>query len=195
MAKKAKKTRPAASSHAAGGGGGGADSRAGPANPTDVGYMEQIARLMAANDLNTVDVRDGDRRVILKRGQPVVSVAGFPGYAAAPLAAPSAASGGTAPASQPPAGAGASASTEESRLLPIKSPMVGTFYTAAKPGEKPFVGVGSRVVADETDVCVIEAMKNFFVQKADVSGTIVKILVENGQPVQVEQPMFLVRPD
>ena len=71
--------------------------------------------------------------------------------------------------------------------------MVGTFYTAAKPGEKPFVGVGSRVVADETDVCVIEAMKNFFVQKADVSGTIVKILVENGQPVQVEQPMFLVR--
>jgi acetyl-CoA carboxylase biotin carboxyl carrier protein len=158
--------------------------------------MEQIARLMAANDLNTVDVRDGDRRVILKRGQPVVSVAGFPGYAAAPLAAPSAQQpGGPASASQPPAGAAGSDAGEESRLVPIKSPMVGTFYTAAKPGEKPFVGVGSRVVADETDVCVIEAMKNFFVQKADVSGTITKILVENGQPVQVEQPMFLVRPD
>ena len=197
MAKKAKKTRPAASPHAAGGGGGGADSRAGPANPTDVGYMEQIARLMAANDLNTVDVRDGDRRVILKRGQAVVSVAGFPGYAGGPaaFAAPSASSSGSAPTSQPPAGAGAPPASEESRFIPIKSPMVGTFYTAAKPGEKPFVGVGSRVVADETDVCVIEAMKNFFVQKADVTGTIVKILVENGQPVQVEQPMFLVRPD
>jgi len=189
MAKKAKKTRPAATAQ-------GADSRAaGPANPTDVGYMEQIARLMAANDLNTVDVRDGDRRVILKRGQALVSVAGFPGYAGAPaaLAASSAGPMGSPPTSQPPAGA--SQATEESRFLPIKSPMVGTFYTAAKPGEKPFVGVGSRVVADETDVCVIEAMKNFFVQKADVTGTIVKILVDNGQPVQVEQPMFLVRPD
>src|SRR5689334_12528455 len=131
MAKKAKKTRPAASPHAAAGGG--ADSRAGPANPTDVGYMEQIARLMAANDLNTVDVRDGDRRVILKRGQAVVSVAGFPGYAGGPaaFAAPSASSSGAAPTSQPPAGAGAPPASEESRLLPIKSPMVGTFYTAA----------------------------------------------------------------
>ena len=72
--------------------------------------------------------------------------------------------------------------------------MVGTFYAAPKPGEKPYVTVGSRVVKDETDVCQIEAMKNFFVQKADVSGTIVRVLVENGQPVQVEQPMFLVKP-
>ena len=72
--------------------------------------------------------------------------------------------------------------------------MVGTFYAAPKPGEKPFVAVGSKVVKDETDVCVIEAMKNFFPQKADVTGTIAKILVENGHPVQVEQPLFLVKP-
>ena len=71
--------------------------------------------------------------------------------------------------------------------------MVGTFYAAAKPGDKPFVNVGSQVVDDETDVCVIEAMKNFFVHKADVTGTIAKILVQNGQTVQFEQPLFLVR--
>ena len=72
--------------------------------------------------------------------------------------------------------------------------MVGTFYTAAKPGEKPFVGVGSRVVADETDVCVIEAMKVFNNIKAECRGTIAKILVTNGQTVEFGQPLFLVKP-
>src|SRR3954470_11158948 len=101
MAKKAKKTRPAS-----GPSGGGSDSRAavGPVSPTDVGYMEELARLMAANDLNTVDVRDGDRRVILKRGQAVVSVAGFPaggpGYLGGPVSL-------SAPATQPAGSSGA----------------------------------------------------------------------------------------
>src|SRR5437762_1380623 len=122
MAKKAKKTRPAS-----GASGGGSDSRAasGPVSPTDVGYMEELARLMAANDLNTVDVRDGDRRVILKRGQAVVSVAGFPagapGYSGAPVAlsAPAAQpAGGAAPSSQSAAGATGSAASEESRFVP-----------------------------------------------------------------------------
>jgi acetyl-CoA carboxylase biotin carboxyl carrier protein len=152
----------------------------------DLGLLEQIVRLMSANDLNTVDVRDGDRRVILKRGQAIV--AGTMGMAGPIYAAQS-------PAQAAPPAGGSSPPPADANLIPIKSPMVGTFYTAAKPGEKPYVAVGSKVVKDETDVCQIEAMKNFFVQKADVSGTIVKILVENGQPVQVEQPMFLVKAD
>jgi len=72
--------------------------------------------------------------------------------------------------------------------------MVGTFYAAPKPGAKPFVNVGTQVVKDETDVCVIEAMKTFNVHKSEVTGTIAKVLVQNGQSVQFDQPLFLVKP-
>ena len=71
--------------------------------------------------------------------------------------------------------------------------MPGTFYAAPKPGEKPFVSVGS-VVDEETDVCVIEAMKTFNNVKAGVRGKIAKVLVQNGQTVQFDQPLFLVKP-
>lgn len=158
--------------------------------PMDVRLLEQIVKLMAANDLNTVDVRDGDRRVILKRGAVAPTIA----YASA-IPAPSA-----GPASQPLAAAGASggapataATDENAGLLPIKAEMVGTFYASPKPGEKPFVNVGSEVDED-TEVCLIEAMKNYFAVKAGVSGTIARVLVQDGQTVQFDQPLFLVRP-
>ena len=163
----------------------------GPAagGPMNVRLLEQIVKLMAANDLNTVDVRDGDQRVILKRGPAGATIS----YAA-PMAQ-------TAP-SQPQAAASASSSAaagaptapdENAGLLPIKSEMVGTFYSAPKPGEKPFVAVGS-TVDEDSEVCLIEAMKNYFAVKAGVSGTIARILVTDGQTVQFDQPLFLVRP-
>ena len=158
--------------------------------PMDVRLLEQIVKLMAANDLNTVDVRDGDRRVILKRGAAAPSIAYVPS-GPAPMAAP---------ASQPPASASASPGTatpapadENAGLLPIKAEMVGTFYASPKPGEKPFVNVGSEVDED-TEVCLIEAMKNYFAVKAGVSGLIARVLVQDGQTVQFDQPLFLVRP-
>ena len=152
----------------------------------NVRLLEQIVKLMAANDLNTVDVRDGDKRVILKRG-PAGSTVTY----AAPMPAPLAA----AP-SQPsaPAASGAAPAADESAgLVPIKAEMVGTFYSAPKPGEKPFVNVGSDVDPD-TEVCLIEAMKNYFAVKAGVSGTIARVMVTDGQTVQFDQPLFLVRP-
>ena len=166
-------------------------------SPMDVGLLEQMVRLMAANDLNTVDVRDGDRRVVLKRGPAVVPFAG--GYVPPPTGMPVPAA--TTPPSSPSApraGGGGGAPTapagdDESKLHAIKSPMVGTFYASPKPGEKPFVGVGSRV-EEETDVCLVEAMKNYFPVKAAVRGTIAKVLVGDGQTVQFDQPMFLVKP-
>ena len=160
-------------------------------SPMDVRLLEQIVKLMAANDLNTVDLRDGKRRVILKRGAaaPAVTYA-MPAHA--PTAPP--------PPSQPQTAAsasrsapGAAAPSDETGLLPIKAEMVGTFYAAPKPGEKPFVSVGSEVDED-TEVCLIEAMKNYFAVKAGVSGTIARILVQDGQTVQFDQPLFLVRP-
>jgi acetyl-CoA carboxylase biotin carboxyl carrier protein len=158
----------------------------------NVRLLEQIVKLMAANDLNTVDVRDGDQRVILKRG---------PAGATISYAAPMHAPVGQPPPSQAQAAAGAAAggtgaaapADENSGLLPIKAEMVGTFYAAPKPGEKPFVNVGSDVDED-SEVCLIEAMKNYFAVKAGVGGTIARILVTDGQTVQFDQPLFLVRP-
>ena len=157
----------------------------------NVRLLEQIVKLMAANDLNTVDVRDGDKRVIVKRG------AAAPTFAYAPAMQPPV---GQAPPSQPQAAAGASggaapaATTDESAgLVPIKAEMVGTFYAAPKPGEKPFVNVGSEVDED-TEVCLIEAMKNYFAVKAGTRGTVARILAQDGQTVQFDQPLFLIRP-
>ena len=76
-------------------------------------------------------------------------------------------------------------------LKDIKSPMVGTFYTAPEPGAEPYAKVGTRVTAGQT-VCIIEAMKLLNEIDADVSGTITKILVENGQPVEFGQPLFVI---
>jgi acetyl-CoA carboxylase biotin carboxyl carrier protein len=147
----------------------------------DVGLLERIVKLMAANDLNTVDVRDGDKRVILKRG----AVASAPMYATAPTAhAPSPSSSSTSPAATV---------DEDAGLISIKSPMVGTFYSAGSPDAKAFVQVGS-TVDEDTDVCIIEAMKVFNNIKAEMRGTISKILVTNGQTVEFGQPLFLVKP-
>jgi acetyl-CoA carboxylase biotin carboxyl carrier protein len=151
--------------------------------PMDVGLLEQIVALMTTHDLNTVDVRDGDRRVILKRGAVMTT-------AAAPMPAAQHAS----PHHAPPPGPTPSAVVDENAgLIPIKSPMVGTFYSRPSPDSKPFVQVGS-TVDEETDVCSIEAMKNFIAIKAGVSGTIARILITDGQTVQFDTPLFLVMP-
>jgi acetyl-CoA carboxylase biotin carboxyl carrier protein len=148
----------------------------------DVDLLAQMVQLMAANDLNTVDVRDGDKRVILKRGAVQQTVT----YSQAPMMTGGVAS--TAPAPSAPA-----APAEDTTLIPIKSPMVGTFYAAPTPEAKPFVQVGT-AVNDETDVCVIEAMKVFNNIKAEARGVIAKVLVNNGQTVDFGQILFLVKP-
>jgi acetyl-CoA carboxylase biotin carboxyl carrier protein len=157
----------------------------------DVGMLEELVRLMAANDLNTVEVRDGDKRVVLKRGANVVQ------YAPAAMPAASPGSSHSSLASQPSAGAAgpfsSSAADDDSTLIPIKSPMVGTFYAAPKQGEKPFVTPGA-VVNEESDVCIIEAMKVFNVIKAETSGTIARVLIQDGQPVEHGTVLFLVNP-
>jgi acetyl-CoA carboxylase biotin carboxyl carrier protein len=159
-------------------------------SPMDVALLERIVKLMAANDLNTVEVRDGDKRVTLKRGALIVAPsAGSGGYASAQVAplshapSPGLASGATTSA----------AVDEDAGLVPIKSPMVGTFYSSPSPDAKVFVNVGSKV-DEESDVCIIEAMKVFNNIKAECRGTIAKILVNNGETVEFGQVLFLVKP-
>ncbi len=154
----------------------------------DMGLLEQMTRLMKENDLNTVDVRDGDKRVILKRGAPIAAggvTAYMPQYAPAPQAPPATTSGGATGSTPPP--------SEDAGLVSIKSPMVGTFYASSSPDAKPFVTVGS-TVDEESDVCIIEAMKVFNNIKAECRGTISKIVVENGATVEFGQVLFLVKP-
>jgi acetyl-CoA carboxylase biotin carboxyl carrier protein len=157
------------------------------ADPMDPSLLERIVKLMAANDLNTVDVRDGQRRVILKRGPavgPVTYAAPAP-QAMLPQMTPSLTSGGELQATPVP--------ETEAGTVTIVSPMVGTFYSKPSPDAKPFVTVGSKV-DEETVVCIVEAMKHYNPVKAEVRGTIARILVSDGEVVDVNKPMFLVKP-
>lgn len=104
---------------------------------------------------------------------------------AAPVAAPTA----TAPATETKA----ESTSDDSKYITIKSPMIGTFYRKPSPDKDVFVNVGSEVKND-TVVCVIEAMKLFNQIEAEVSGKIVKILVDDASPVEYDQPLFLVDP-
>lgn len=136
---------------------------------------------MVDNDLSELDIRDKDQTVALKRSLGMVQ-APMVTQAAPALAAP-AASGG-----------GAAAPAKDDGLLTVESPMVGTFYSKPNPESDNFVKVGGAVGPD-TVVCLIEAMKVFNEVQAGVSGTIERVLVENGDPVEFGQKLFLVRPN
>lgn len=171
----------------------GAKGKAGPAapGPFDVKTIHYLVRLMGQYDLSQLELRDGDKRVRLQRGSPpgpMMNVAAPALPAAVPVALP------PAPAAAPARPADKTAEKPASKpLLEIKSPTPGTFYAAASPDAKPFVQVGSKVQPD-TVVCIIEAMKVFNEIQAEVSGTIVSILVENQQSVEYGQVLFKVDP-
>lgn len=154
-------------------------------NPMSMELLEKMVKLMASNDLNTVDVRDGDKRIILRRG--AMQVAMPMTMASAPQAMATYA-GAPAPVTGPVA-----VPSEDAGLVAIKSPMVGTFYGSPSPEAKPYVTVGSKVDED-TDVCIIEAMKVFNNIKAECRGTIAKILVTSSQTVEFGQTLFLIKP-
>lgn len=155
----------------------------------DIKHIKNLVELMVENDLSRVEIREGETHILLKRGQPVLLSSAAPAIAAAPAPAPQPAA---APASQPaaaPTAAPAAASAASETL--IRSPMVGTFYTAADPESPPFVKAGDTVDPD-TVVCLIEAMKVFNEIKAEVRGTITRVLVSNAQAVEYDQPLFAI---
>ena len=164
----------------------GATGRGVPAGPMNVDFLQQLVDLMASNDLNTVELRESGRRIVLKRGAMMApSSSGLASSAPSHYAPPASPPLPAAPPSAPV--------DEDAGLVAIKSPMVGTFYAKPSPDAKAFVNVGSRV-DEETDVCVIEAMKVFNNIKAETRGTIAKIMVTNGQTVEFGTVIFLVKP-
>ena len=153
----------------------------------DLKEIKELIALMKKNDLSVFKMEKEGFKITLKKGgdfQPMISTAAPMHVAhAAPMAAPSAAAGA-------PTEATAAAHVPSGKE--IISPMVGTFYTAASPESAPYVEVGQEVTAD-TVVCIIEAMKVMNEIKAEMSGTITEILIENGKPVQFGQPLFRLK--
>jgi len=150
---------------------------------TQIDSVRLLIQLMVENDLSEMDIDDGEVKVHLKRGSPAPAAAH-----AAPAPAAHAPAAPAAKAEHAPAPAAA-----KEQFLEIKSPMVGTFYSAPSPDSEPYVSVDSPV-GDDTVVCIVEAMKVMNEIKAECSGTVVEVCVQNAQPVEYGQVLFRVRP-
>ncbi len=151
--------------------------------------VRQLIEIMTENDLAELEVEEADLRVKIRKNLPPQYLP--PGLNLAQLQQ----AGGAAPALQMPAEVArpAEASPKDEGLLEITSPMVGTFYRSSSADADTYVSIGSEVDAD-TVVCIIEAMKVMTEIKADADGTIVEILVEDGEPIEFGQVLFLVEP-
>jgi acetyl-CoA carboxylase biotin carboxyl carrier protein len=162
----------------------------------DLKLIQRLIRMMKAGGVGELELEDQKSgvRVRLKQSSeapmsaPLVQL--MHGGHAAPGAAAAAAPAGAPAGAKPPepgspAGAGGT---------PIPSPMVGTFYRAPSPDAEPFVQVGTKIAVDSR-LCIIEAMKVMNEIKSEVAGEILEVLVENGEPVEFGQPLFLVKTD
>jgi acetyl-CoA carboxylase biotin carboxyl carrier protein len=149
----------------------------------DIRKVKKLIELLEESDIAEIEIHEGEESVRISRASTIA-----PTMMAAPPAAPMA-----APAAAAPAAVAESAPTApaEPEGHIIRSPMVGTFYRAPSPGAKQFVTEGQSVSAGET-LCIIEAMKILNQIESDKSGKIVEILVDNGQPVEYNEPLFVV---
>ena len=151
----------------------------------DLRKIKTLIDLLEQSGISELEVKEGEESVRIAR-HPTGGMA--PMMYAPPPALPAA-----APAAAAAAAAPAVAAKPVSKGHPVKSPMVGTFYRAPSPGAKPFVEVGQTVKQGQT-LCIIEAMKMLNQIEADASGVITEILIENGQAVQFDQPLFMIEP-
>ncbi len=157
--------------------------------------VKDLIDFLSASGLEEVNIETEELKIKIKRSnetQVIEKTVSAPAMPAAPVAAaPAPAPAPAAPAPVAPAAESAAPST--GNLIEIKSPMIGTFYRSANPESDAFASVGDEVSAGQT-VCIIEAMKLFNEIESEVSGKIVKVLVENASPVEFDQPLFLVEP-
>ena len=148
--------------------------------PFNLDQLKELIELMEKHGLSEINLRNDMEQWRLKRGSEIVSTVAT---AAVPVAA--------APPPAAASAAGPSDTGEASDGILVKSPIVGTYYSSPTPDDPPFVSVGSKVTP-ESIVCIVEAMKVFNQIPADVSGTIVEVLVQNGDAVEFNQPLFRV---
>ena len=163
-----------------------------PAASVNMEELRELISLLRENGLAELELENEGFRVRLRRdsalGESSHAAASAPHHAPAPAPAPAA----PAPTTSGPAHPGTQATTaaaQDQDLHIISSPIVGTFYRSPSPTAEPFVKIGSNVEEDSV-VCIIEAMKLMNEIQAEMSGQVVKIYVENGQPVEYGQPLF-----
>ena len=160
------------------------------ANP-ELGQIEQLLRFMSEHNLEEFEYSRGDLRIRLKKPGTNVVVAAAAPRPAAEIIVPSA----PVVAQQAPAASAELAADIRSNedLHLVTSPIVGTFYGSPSPGAEAFVKIGTHVDKGQT-LCIVEAMKLMNEIESEVSGEVLKIFVENGQPVEYGQPLFGIRP-
>ncbi|GGC24567.1 acetyl-CoA carboxylase, biotin carboxyl carrier protein [Parapedobacter defluvii] len=154
----------------------------------DIKQIQDLIKFVAKSGVNEVSIEEEDFKITIKTNQaPTYVTATVP---TAPQVQPAA----TVPAPAAEAPQPTAPKTEDtSNYVTIKSPMIGTFYRSPSPDKPVFVNVGDEITAGKV-VCIVEAMKLFNEIESEVSGRIVKILVDDAQPVEYDQPLFLVEP-
>jgi acetyl-CoA carboxylase biotin carboxyl carrier protein len=169
-----------------------ADDKRDAPRPFDVRTVEYLLKLMTEHDLAEIDLKEGDKRIQLRKGS-AIPAAFYPAShpvtpvqtVSAPTPAPPATNSAPATASSPP--------TPAKNYVEIKSPMVGVFYTRPDPKKPEFVTKGSKV-SPKTVVCTIEAMKIYNEVQAECSGTIVEVCKQGGDAVEYGDVLFRVEP-
>jgi acetyl-CoA carboxylase biotin carboxyl carrier protein len=156
-----------------------------PGDVFDVRKVRKFIELMNEHDLAEIDLRQGDQRIRLRRGPEAVTVAAMPAMPSGMVSSGSS-GGGERKAPEP--------AVDDSKATFIRSPMVGTFYSAANPESPPFVKVGDHV-GPETTVCIVEAMKVFNEIPAECSGRIAAVMAQNGDAIEFNQRLFRVEAD
>lgn len=152
--------------------------------------IRELIDFISSSGLAEVNIETEEFKISVKKNAVVTNVTEVTGPAPVPVTSQPTTNGAEVPT---PAQKAAAEKKEEDKYITIKSPMVGTFYRAANPEAEPFMKVGDTISTGQP-VCIIEAMKLFNEIESDVSGTLVKILVENASPVEFDQPLFLVDP-
>ena len=157
----------------------------------DLKQIHELIKIVNKSNIGEISIEDKDGKVTIKqKEEAAVTYTSAPSqavYAPAP-AAPS------APVAAPVASTPAPVAPKAENLITIKSPMIGTFYRRPSPDKPLLADVGTDVTAGKV-VCIIEAMKLFNEIESEISGTIVKVLVEDASPVEFDQPLFLVEPN
>jgi acetyl-CoA carboxylase biotin carboxyl carrier protein len=157
----------------------------------DIKQIQDLIKFVSKSGVNEVSIEEKDFKITIKTNQePTYVTATIPTAQAIPAAAPVASA--PAPVAAAPA-AQATAADDNAKYITIKSPIIGTFYRSPGPDKASFVNVGDEVTPGKV-ICIVEAMKLFNEIESEVSGKIVKILVNDAQPVEYDQPLFLVDP-
>lgn len=155
--------------------------------------IRDLIDFISQSGLNEVDIETKELKLHVKRepDQKIIKSAAAP-VVAAPVAMPAPVA--VAPVAPAPAAKPAAPAASGTKTVDIKSPMIGTFYRSSNPDSPPFASVGDKITKGQT-VCIIEAMKLFNEIESEVSGTIVKVNIENSSPVEYDQVLFVVEPE